>query len=78
MAMNPMALLKLKERLSIFRKDHPRMESFFRSIREEGLEKGAVLELKVTHEDGRERVTNIRINENDVETIRMLMDLSRK
>lgn len=72
MAMNPMLLLKVKDRLNIFRSEHPKVAPFFRMIREEGLEPGAVLELKVTMSDGRDHVTNIRLTENDIETLKML------
>ena len=72
MALNPMALLKLKERLGIFNEEHPRVRPFFHMIKEEGLPVGAVLELKVILPDGKEQVTNIRLTENDLETIRMI------
>lgn len=75
MALNPMALLKLKDRLKLFREAHPRVPMFFRAIREDGLEEGTVLELKVITKDGRERVTNIRLTGEDVETLKMLEHL---
>ncbi len=72
MAMNPMALLKIKERLSIFQKEHPKVRPFLRSIREDALEPGTIMELKVITQDGRERITNIRLTPDDIETIQML------
>ena len=70
MAFNPMALLKAKERLKLFKEEHPRVVPFFKSITDD-IEPGAVIELKVTSVDGRESVTNIRLTEEDVETIQM-------
>ena len=67
-----MALLKMKDRLSIFNQEHPRVRPFFHMIKEEGLPVGSILELKVVLPDGREQVTNIRLTENDLETIKML------
>ena len=72
MAINPMAMLQMKERLNIFQKDHPKVFPFFNMLREQGLQEGAVYELKVTLPDGSERVMNFRMNENDIETFRLL------
>jgi hypothetical protein len=41
-------------------------------LREQGLQEGAVYELKVTLPDDSERVMNFRMNENDIETFRLL------
>lgn len=73
MALNPLTLLKMKDRLRVFNQEHPRVRQFFHKIKEEGLPAGSVLELKVTLPDGSEQVTNIRMTEQDVETIRMLI-----
>lgn len=73
MALNPLTLLKMKDRLKVFNQEHPRVRQFFHKIKEEGLPEGSVLEMKVTLPDGREQVTNIRMTEQDVETIRMLI-----
>ena len=72
MAIKPMAMLQMKERLNIFQKDHPKVFPFFNMLREQGLQEGAVYELKVTLPDGSERVMNFRMNENDIETFRLL------
>lgn len=72
MALNPVALLKLKDRLKIFNEEHPKVHPFFHMLKEEGLPEGAILELKVMFPDGKEQVTNIRLTENDLETIQMI------
>ncbi|MBO5999567.1 MAG: hypothetical protein J6P87_07745 [Lachnospiraceae bacterium] len=74
MALNPLMLLKLKDRLSIFQKDHPRVFPFFSMIKDQALEEGTVYELKVTTPDGKSYVTNIKLNENDLESIRMMLN----
>lgn len=73
MALNPMALLKMKDRLKVFNQEHPRVRQFFHKIKEEGLPEGSVLEMKVTLPDGSEQVTNIRVTRQDVETIQMIV-----
>ena len=74
MAINPLMLLKMKNRLNIFQKDHPRVFPFFSMIKDHALEEGTVYELKVTTPDGQTYVTNIKLNENDLESIRMMMN----
>lgn len=67
-----MALLKAKERLKMFNEAHPRVRQFFRTVRED-IGPGAVIEMKVTSVDGKETVTNVRLTEEDVETILMFI-----
>jgi len=73
MALNPMKLMKLKERFGLFREDHPKVLPFFKKLRSEALQEGSVLEMKVTTPDGKEYSSNIRLNAHDVETIRMFL-----
>ncbi|MBR3366466.1 MAG: hypothetical protein IKG66_01560 [Lachnospiraceae bacterium] len=75
MAFNPMELLKLKERLDIFRQQHPRVHPFLSEVRGKALQPGSVLEIRVTDPEGKEYVSNIRVTPEDVETIGLLMSL---
>ena len=75
MAVNPMALLKLKEPFSIFSRQHPKVPLFFRKINEKGLEPGMILELKVTDNEGNNYVTNMKLTPEDVETLKLLHSL---
>ena len=72
MAINPLSLMKLKDRLHLFRQEHPKVGPFFSMLREHAVAEGSVVELKVTTPEGEEYVTNIRLTANDVETIRLL------
>jgi len=72
MAFNPMAMLQMKERLNIFNQDHPRVMPFFNAVGSNALREGSVLELKVTTPEGKEYITNLRLNANDLETIDLL------
>ena len=72
MAINPMVLLKMKERMAIFQQDHPKVGPFFSMLKSRAMIEGAIYELKVTSPDGKEYVSNIRLTANDIETIRML------
>ena len=74
MAFNPMDLLQMKERLQVFRQDHPKFVPFLGAVKEHALFKGTVMEIKFTTPEGREYVSNIRMNRNDIETIGMLIN----
>ena len=73
MAINPLAMLKYRERMDKFNEDHPRVGPFFEAVANTALMEGTVLEIKATRPDGQELVTNIRLNPDDVETLRMLL-----
>ena len=63
MAMNPMQLVQMAERLRIFRSQNP------------NLEPGVVMELKVTDNNGKVSVTNIRLTPEDIETIEIIKSI---
>ena len=72
MAINPLALMKMKERMHIFQQEHPKVGPFFSMLREKAVSEGSVVELTVTTPEEEEYVTNIRLTANDVETIHIL------
>jgi hypothetical protein len=72
MAVNPMQLMKMKERMNLFQKEHPKMQMFLADVQANALQEGSVIECKVTRPDGREYVSNIRLTADDIETLRML------
>ena len=74
MAFNPMAMLKMRERFSIFRREHPKIVPFFTAVHEHALREGTVLEMKAVTPEGQEIRANMKITENDLETIRMLTE----
>ena len=75
MAMNPKQLLQLAERWRIFNEQHPRVIGFVKDVGRNSIRPGVILELKVTDENGRSSVTNMRLTEDDVETIEILRSL---
>ena len=74
MAMNPMQLMQLAERLRIFKSQHPKVLDFMHDVVRNDLQPGVVMELRVTDNDGKTSVTNIRLTEEDVETIGILKE----
>ena len=75
MGKNPLQLMQLAERLKIFRQQHPKVLDFIQAIGRNNLQPGVVLELRVTDLDGKVAVTNMRLTEEDIETIGIIRNL---
>ena len=84
MGKNPLQLMQLAERLKIFRQQHPKVLDFIQAIGRNNLQPGVVLELRVTDLDGELRVTdldgkvavtNMRLTEEDIETIAIIKSI---
>jgi hypothetical protein len=75
MAKNPLQFMQLAERLKIFREQHPRVLDFIQAVGRNNLQPGVILELRVTDLDGKVSVTNMRLTEEDVETIGIIKNL---
>ena len=74
MAINPMQLMKMKERWEIFNSQHPKVAPFF-SAAGQCLQEGAVLEMRVSVPgEDHDLVTNIRLTAEDMETLAMLKE----
>ena len=76
MGFNPMEMLQLNSRFTIFGKQHPRVVSFFKENGRE-LKEGNVVECKIKTKEGKELLTNMRISAEDVETLKMLAKLMK-
>lgn len=72
MAINPMQLLKMKDRLNVFNSQHPKVGSFLKEVSRDAVREGSVLELKVVSPDGKEYITNIRLTADDMQTVEMI------
>ena len=75
MAVNHMQFMQLADRLRIFQSQHPRVIDFLRDVGRNSLEPGVVMELRVTDNNGRTSVTNIRLTQEDMETIEIIKNL---
>ena len=67
--------MQLAERLKIFRDQHPRVLDFIQAVGRNNLQPGVILELRVTDLDGKVSVTNMRLTEEDIETIGIIKNL---
>ncbi len=75
--MNPMNLLRAKEYLGKFEKNHPRVFPFLKDAGGK-ITEGTVIEVRVISPEGNEICSNIRVTESDMEMIRELRESSGK
>ncbi|MBO6241839.1 MAG: hypothetical protein J6O61_13515 [Butyrivibrio sp.] len=78
MNMNPMLLMQLQQRLSLFSQDHPKVLPFFRAIGSNAMQEGTIIDIKVTTPDGKELASNIKLTANDIETAKMMMNMGNQ
>lgn len=77
MAVNPMDFMKYKKRLDLFNEQHPKVQPFLAAAGSEAVEAGSVIEIRIKRPDGHEMVSNIRLTDDDVETVNMLKEFRR-
>ncbi|MBQ9642666.1 MAG: hypothetical protein IJV26_01360 [Lachnospiraceae bacterium] len=77
MAMNPMEMMKLGERLRIFTQQHQKVPAFLKDVADNGIREGTIIEMKVTTPEGKEFITNIKVTAEDLETVEILKDLKQ-
>ncbi len=72
--MNPLAALKIKNMLTVFKENHPKVPQFFKAA--SGiLDEGSVVEMSITTSEGKRIVTNIKVTESDLEQIKEIREL---
>lgn len=69
-------LQALKKHLENFRNNHPRFEPFVNAVSREALREGAVIEINVTSPEGKNYVTNMKLNNEDIEFLKALQALN--
>lgn len=75
MAINPMALTKVKKSWDTFCGNHPRFPAFLQAVRSAGIKEGTIIEVTVTTPEGRNMTTNLRITASDMQAFEDLKGL---
>ncbi|MCR5771351.1 MAG: hypothetical protein K6G87_08990 [Butyrivibrio sp.] len=73
--MNPAIMMKMMQRLSIFREQHPKFQAFLGNVSNGAIREGTIIEIKVTDPNGAEYISNIRLTRDDIETVEMLKNI---
>ncbi len=75
MGMNPAIMMKLMQRMNIFRTQHPKFQAFLGSVTQGAIREGTIIEIKVTDPNGGEYISNIKLTSDDIETVEMLKNI---
>ncbi|MGN0396292.1 MAG: hypothetical protein ACI4EF_13090 [Coprococcus sp.] len=75
MAINPVAIFKIKKAWEKFAENHPKFPMFLNAAAHSGIKEGYILELKITSDDGNTICTNVKLTESDMELIQTLKDI---
>lgn len=78
MAFNPADLFKVRSAAETFNANHPKLLPFFGAAKNKAMTPGSVIEISVTDPSGERIETNLRVQESDLELIRLLMEMSTK
>ena len=75
--MNFSQIMEMKSIADRLRRNHPKFPAFIQAVMQKGIPAGTVLELRVSEPDGSEYITNLRVNEEDLDCIRRLQELQQ-
>ena len=75
---NPSMIFQVKNMWDRFQKNHPKFPRFLQVVGNEGMQAGTVIEISVTKANGENITSNIKLNEEDMELIAAMKDLSRQ
>lgn len=78
MAFNPADLFKVRAAAETFNRNHPKLIPFFGAVKNKAMTPGTVIEISVTDQSGERIETNLRVQESDLELIRLLMEIGAK
>lgn len=75
MAINPMKLLQMKNIWDGFTSRHPKFPQFMSAVQQHGISEGTIIEVQLTHPDGKVFTTNLKLTAEDMEAFRNLQDI---
>lgn len=71
------AIHKAKEAVNRFRKNHPKFPAFIRAVEKNALKDGTLVEITVTTPDGTSYESNLKLNNEDMELMKMVTSLTK-
>ncbi|MBR5636875.1 MAG: hypothetical protein IKW81_08115 [Pseudobutyrivibrio sp.] len=78
MGFNPADLFRVRSAAETFNRNHPKLVPFFGAVKNKAMTPGAVIEIAVTDPNGEKIETNLRVQESDLELIKLLMEIGAK
>ena len=75
--MNPASIMKIMNAKNRFTENHPRFVAFLNAVFSKWIEEGTVIELRVTGPGQETMMTNIKVQQSDLELLKELKELMR-
>ncbi len=75
--MNPAAIMKIMNAKNKFTSNHPKFEAFCRAAFGQGIEEGTIIEITVTKPGQESMMTNIKVQQSDLELMEELKELAK-
>ena len=75
--MNPASIMKIMSAKKQFTDNHPRFAAFLSAVFGKGIEEGTIIELKETKPGQEAMVTNIKVQQSDLELLQELKEMMR-
>lgn len=73
---NPSIIFKIKGMWNQFKSQHPKFPLFLKAVSDKGLEENAVIEIKITTNDGEHYQTNLKLTKSDLELFDAIKQMS--
>lgn len=73
---NANMIFQMKSMWDRFERNHPKFPKFIKAVGTECIEPGTVIEISVTKANGENITSNIKLNEEDMELIRLMKDMA--
>lgn len=78
MAFNPADLFRVRSAAEKFNANHPKLIPFFGAVKDKAMTPGAIIEISVIDTTGERIETNLKVQESDLELIKLLMEIGAK
>ena len=73
---NPSIIFKIKGMWNQFTSQHPKFPLFLKAVSDKGLKEDAVIEIKITTNDGEHYQTNLKLTKSDLELFDAIKQMS--
>jgi hypothetical protein len=73
--MNPASIMKIMGAKNRFTENHPKFVSFLNMVWGKGIEEGTIIEIRVTRPGEDMMMSNIKVQQSDLELLRELREL---
>ena len=74
-SMNPLKMMRIMDMKKRFDASHPKFGAFLNAVGRDAMVEGTIVEINVTTPDGVKKVTNLKLNRNDIEMLKEIKNM---